>query len=196
MNIKKLIVLLTIISCLIGCAAMIGPIMSNVEKPKYKIVSRDGSIEIRDYKPLIIAEVRSMGPRKSSISTGFRTLADYIFGNNASGQEIAMTAPVQQKGGNTEWRISFVMPSKFSLQTLPKPINQNINLKRIPGKRYAVIRFSGNASDENIQSNEAELMKYISHQQLSATTPVIYAFYNPPWTLPFMKRNEVLAELR
>lgn len=208
---KKKIFVTTILllSVLAVGAAMIGPIMSNVEVPAYKILKKEQNIEIRQYPPLIIAEVKTAGSRQASISDGFRILADFIFGNNEGekqlsmngpitqqeGIKIAMTAPVQQEKTDAEWAISFIMPSKFSIDTIPNPINDRIKIIQIPSKRYAVVTFSGRSTEENLTTHTNELEKYIYGSNYSKAGNAKYAFYNPPWTLPFLRRNEIQFEL-
>ena len=194
---------------LIG-VVVVGPIMSNVETPDYEIVQSEGAIEIRQYDPMLIAEVQMSGKREDAIGDGFRLLADYIFGNNIANQDIAMTAPVQQQESTKismtapvqqqstgdDWQISFVMPSEYTMDTLPKPVNERITLKKIPAKTFAVITFSGTNSDENVQEHEKILLEYIGSKSLSVIGTPKYAFYNPPWTLPPMRRNEVMIEIQ
>ena len=207
---KKIFVaiLLTVVVLAFG-AAMIGPIMSNVEVPAYKILKKEQNIEIRQYPPLIIAEVKTAGSRQDSIGNGFRILADFIFGNNEGekqlsmngpitqqqGIKIAMTAPVQQEKTDTEWAISFIMPSKFSIDTIPNPINDRIKIIQIPSKRYAVITFSGRSTEANLTKHTNELEIYMNGSSYSKVGNAKYAFYNPPWTLPFLRRNEVQFEI-
>ena len=207
---KKIFVaiLLTVVVLAFG-AAMIGPIMSNVEVPAYKILKKEQNIEIRQYPPLIIAEVKTAGSRQDSIGNGFRILADFIFGNNEGekqlsmngpitqqeGIKIAMTAPVQQEQTDTEWAISFIMPSKFSIDTIPNPINDRIKIIQIPSKRYAVITFSGRSTEANLTKHTNELEIYMNGSSYSKVGNAKYAFYNPPWTLPFLRRNEVQFEI-
>lgn len=190
-------------------AILAGPIMSNVEQPKYKLVEADKNIEIRDYGPTIVAEVEASGERAKAISEGFRLIADYIFGNNSSkqnvpmtapvtqqsGEKIAMTAPVTQQGSGNTWTVRFIMPAKYTLATLPKPNNLAVKLREIPGKRFAVIRFSGMAGEESLKRHTEELQAFISAKKLQALSGPTYAFYNPPWTLPFFRRNEVMIEV-
>ena len=180
---------------LIGAVA-VGPIMSNVKTPNYQVIKSEGNIQIRQYDPMIIAEVQMSGEREDAIGDGFRILADYIFGNNMAKQDIAMTAPVQQQSAGDAWQISFVMPSEYSMDTLPKPLNDRVTLKKIPVKQFVVIKFSGRNSDKNVKENEKNLMKYIQSKNLSVTGSPKYAFYNPPWTLPIMRRNEVMIEIQ
>ena len=110
-------------------------------------------------------------------------------------EKIAMTAPVTQEGGGDTWRVRFIMPAKYTLATLPKPNNPAIALKEIPEKRFAVIRFSGMAGEESLKRYNKELSDFLSAKRLTPLSPPTYAFYNPPWTLPFLRRNEVLVEI-
>ena len=190
---------------------MVGPIMSNnVEQPNYGVLSSStDDIEIRRYAPMVIAEVEVRGAREEAISDGFRLLADYIFGNNTTQQDIAMTAPVQQQANKKiamtapvqqqssgdRWKVSFVMPAEYSLATLPEPNNEQVKLKQIPAKDFIAIQFSGTNSKQNITKHERQLLQYIERNNIQTLGSPKYAFYNPPWTLPFMRRNEVMIEI-
>jgi len=165
--------------------------VSNVEHPKYEVSERSGNIEIRDYAPMIVAEAEVKGERREAISKGFRSIADYIFGNNTAlqkvpmtapvtqqgSEKIAMTAPVTQEGGGDTWRVRFIMPPKYTMETLPKPNNPAIELKEIPEKRLAVIRFSGLAEEESLKRYNKELDDFLSAKRLTPLSPPIYAFY-------------------
>ena len=156
--------------------------MSNVEQPKYQVVESSGNVEIRDYTPMIVAEAEVSGDRPDAIGKGFRIIADYIFGNNTAAQKVPMTAPVTQQGsekiamtapvtqqgdGNT-WRVRFVMPSSYTIETLPKPNNPAVKLKEIGAKRYAVIRFSGMAGEDSLKRYTEEVNAFISAKNLIA----------------------------
>jgi DNA gyrase inhibitor GyrI len=183
--------------------------VSNVEQPKYQVVERSGNVEIRDYAPIIVAEVDMPGERRDAIGKGFRTIADYIFGNNKAAQKlpmtapvtqqgsekIVMTAPVTQQGDGSTWRVRFIMPSSYTMETLPKPHNPAVRLKEIAAKRYAVIRFSGMAGEESLKRRTKELNEWVGTNNLTPVSGPVYAFYNPPWTLPFLRRNEVMVEI-
>jgi SOUL heme-binding protein len=190
-------------------AALWGPIASNVEQPHYRVVEGNGNIEIRDYAPTIVAETEVTGQRHEAINKGFRIIADYIFGNNTAAQKVPMTAPVAQQGSEKiamtapvtqqsvgkSWRVRFIMPSKYTMETLPKPDNPDIELKEVPVKRFAVIRFSGSRQDDSLNRRTKELNAFISAKKLTPLSEPTYAFYNPPWTLPFLRRNEVMVEI-
>jgi effector-binding domain-containing protein len=192
--------------------AMSGTIMSQVNEPEFKVIESHGNIEIREYVPLLVAQVKVEGEPKEAISKGFRMLADYIFGNNAPRQKINMTAPVTQQQGekiamtapviqqasdhNGQWKVRFVMPAEYTLETLPHPNNSQIEVLSIPSKRYAVIRFSGLGGEESLKKHLEELVKHTKEANLQTIGQPIFAFYNPPWTLPFMRRNEVMMEVK
>jgi len=201
--------LLAVLGVVLLGAALWGPIVSNVEQPKYKIIESKGNIEIRDYAQMIVAETDVAGERDEAISKGFRIIANYIFGNNSATQKVPMTAPVTQQGsekiamtapvtqqgeGNT-WKVRFIMPSSYSMETLPKPSNPTVELEEVPAKRFVVIRFAGLGGDENLKHHTNELNDFIMAKNLTPQSPPTYAFYNPPWTLPFLRRNEVLIEI-
>lgn len=178
--------------------------MSNAEQPDYKLIISKDTIEIRDYPPLILAEVEVSGERKQAINEGFRILADYIFGNNISNkvteshelsEKIAMTAPVIQQKHKDKWKIRFIMPKKYSMETLPKPNSKNIQFIQLPSKRFAVICFSNVANAESIEQHTGLLIEFISAEKLQPLGEAILAFYNPPWTLPHLRRNEVMIEI-
>ena len=206
---KKWTMITSIITLILIVGVLAGPVMSNVEKPDYKVIQSEQNIEIRQYEPMIIAEVEVDGKREDAIGDGFRLLADYIFGNNTvqqvismtapvqqkENQNIAMTAPVQQQSTGKSWRMSFVMPSKYSMDSLPVPNNNHVRLKGILAKKFVVIEFSGTNSNENVTAHENQLMNYIEENQIKINDSPKYAFYNPPWSLPFLRRNEVMIEI-
>ena len=207
---KKWTMITSIIALILVVGVLAGPVMSNVEKPDYKVIQSEQNIEIRQYEPMIIAEVEVDGKREDAIRDGFRLLADYIFGNNTvqqvismtapvqqkENQKIAMTAPVQQQSMGKSWRMSFVMPSKYRLDSLPVPNNNRVRLKEILTKKFVVIEFSGTNSNENVTKHENQLMNYIEANQINIIGSPKYAFYNAPWTLPFLRRNEVMIEIK
>ena len=184
------------------------------EEPKYSLIEKDGAFEVRTYDSKLIAEVVLEGEMSDATSAGFRLLADYIFGNNTApsgrsekismtapvtvenrSEKIAMTAPVAIQSEQKGWRVWFVMPSHFSLATLPKPNNPLVLIKPIAAKRYAVVRFSGWVDDEKMQAKVKELSAWLAVKKLTSKGQPELARYNPPWTLPFLRRNEVMLEI-
>ncbi|MFC4441736.1 SOUL family heme-binding protein [Caulobacter henricii] len=163
-----------------------------VEEPAYRSVLRVGAFEIRDYPTLIVAEVSVSGDQKEAAGSGFRLLAGYIFGGNTRRQSIAMTAPVTQVQSAGKWIVRFTMPSAYSMATLPEPNDPNVHLRAVPATRFAVLKFSGLAGKEDVTAKAARLEGLVSTHNLSATGPVSLAQYDPPWTLWFMRRNELM----
>ena len=204
------IMIAIIIGAIVIGAVLAGPIMSDVEQPQYHIVKayQPDNIEIRKYDPMLIAEVTVTGERKEAISEGFSQLADYIFGNNMADNDIAMTAPVMQKPqkiamtspviqspSQDNWTVNFVMPSEYSLQNIPKPNNENVILKEIPEKTMIAITFSGQNTDENVFQYSQKLTNFMAKHNVTPISDPAYAFYNPPWTLPPLRRNEVMFQI-
>lgn len=198
---------------MVGCSVF-G--VRTTEELKYNIVTLSDDIEIREYKPYIAATTSMQGSYEAVQSDLFRTLAGYIFGKNSTDSKIAMTAPVQtnpeikassekidmtapvlmQSESTDLWSMTFSMPSKYTIQTLPKPLDSKIMLIEVPAKKIAVIRFSGSYDDlEKRRSKAAELLDWLAAQQYKAVSKPVFAGYDPPFTLPFLRRNEVLIEI-
>lgn len=188
-----------------------GPALA-VEQPKYSVVVREGDHELRRYEPYIVAEVVVSGDQGEAVQQGFRKLAGYIFGANAGNAKIAMTAPVAQRPdgekiamtspvtqtprGKGRWTVQFMMPSTYALNTLPKPKDADIHFRAEPARDMAVIRFSGVARAENYRTQTEDLRRWIAAKGLAAQGDAVLAQYDPPWTPWFMRRNEVLLEVR
>jgi hypothetical protein len=182
-----------------------GPAMA-VEEPAYTVVLHENEFELRDYPKLVVAEVKVAGGRNSAAYKGFRLLAGYIFGGNTRRQDIAMTAPVIQTPSQifpmtapvvqTEadgaWIIRFTMPSRYALEALPKPDNPEVRLTVAPATRMAVIRFSGLIHEGVVAVKSQALTAFIKAQKLRAVGPPSLAQYDPPWTLWFLRRNEIM----
>ena len=184
-----------------------------IEEPKYTLIEKSGPFELRSYSPKIIAETLVSGSMDQASGAGFKLIADYIFGNNSrnaggsekismtapvamepASEKISMTAPVSMEQSGGQWRVYFVMPSRYTLETLPKPNNPAVTLREIPGGNYAVVRFSGLAGEEKIAKKTAELKAWLASKGITPTGKPELARYNPPWTLPFLRRNEILVE--
>ena len=208
---RKLLPLLLLTFFLGGCSLM----GTKTPEPSWQSVRQDGVIEIRDYDPMIVAEVTTTGERYAAINEGFKILAGYIFGGNTAQTKIAMTTPVTQESGTAHgekiamtapvtqepsadpntWRVRFVMPPTFTVATLPVPKDSRILFLEIPAYRMAVIRFSGFNTDSNLGEHQKILMDWLATNNLKPQGAPVYAFYNPPWTLPFLKRNEVMVRI-
>ena len=190
-----------------------GAVMAT-EEPKYAVLEKESPFEIRSYAPMIIAEVQVEGDLDEASSQGFRLIAAYIFGQNQINEKIAMTAPVtvedqSAKSGKIamttpvgiesnagKWTVSFVMPVEYSMETIPKPINPQVQLRQIPAVKKAVISFSGFYNTQKVAEKTLELEQWMKSRNLHSVGSPNFARYNPPWTLPFMRRNEVMLTLR
>ena len=199
-----------VVLCVTLGANLIGTRAMAVEEPTFQIVLREGAFDIRDYPALVVAEVTVSGDQKEAASKGFRLLAGYIFGGNKrrqsiamkapvsqerTSEKIAMTAPVIQTSSDGAWVVRFVMPSSYSLETLPEPNDPNVKLRTVAPARLAVIRFSGLASKASVEAKTASLVDFAKTHHVLTIGHASLAQYNPPWTLWFMRRNEVMIQL-
>ena len=161
-----------------------------IEEPVYQVEKawEAEQIEIRAYAPRIMA-VTGMNEDSDS---GFRVLAGYIFGGNAEEQKIAMTAPVQQTMAG-EKEMAFMMPAEYAFKDLPQPEDQRVSFREAPAYTAAVIQFSGWASAEKADENWQQLQRFLIAEGIDITGEPTLNQYNPPWTLPFMRRNEIIV---
>jgi hypothetical protein len=194
------------------------------ETPKYSVMQKDKEIELRLYPSYIQAEVDvDAKDYKSAIEQGFNILAGYIFGSNTSRQRIAMTIPVQVSEPeriamtapvkvsqsariamttpvtvrvNDTFTVAFIMPSEYSLDTLPLPKDNNIRFTPVPAQQMAAIRFTGYFRQDTITKNKERLGQWLAEKGLKTEGDYIIAGYNPPWVPGFLARNEVLIKIK
>lgn len=194
-----------------------------IEEPKYEVIQTDGAFEMRKYAPILIAETMVDGDMDEASNKGFRLIADYIFGNNQVvdssantkiamtapvtvepvSQKIAMTAPVTVEPQSTDtnmqlakkWRIHFVMPSQYTLANIPKPKNDAITLKEIPSKYFLVYSYSWLNTLTRVQNKTDEALEWANRKGLKVIGAPKLSRYDPPWTLPMFKRNEIMLEV-
>lgn len=183
------------------------------EEPEFKLILEEGEFQIREYEPKIIAQVMIDGGFDEASSKGFKLLADYIFGNNileGDSQKISMTAPVEMSplaenllmtssimddDINNKWSINFVMPKEYTLDTLPMPNNSEVKIIKVPSEKYAVIVFSGLVRESSYAEKSELLSNYIKANNFMPQGNIKIARYNPPWTLPFFRRNELMVKI-
>ena len=183
------------------------------EEPEFTVLFQEENLEIREYEPRIIAHVKANGDFDDASSKGFKMLADFIFGNNTinntsqkismtapvsasiSSKKISMTAPVIAENNNNEWSIAFVMPKEFTIATLPVPNNQNIKITALPKEKFAVVVFSGLVRESSYNKKANLLIEFIKKKRLTPLSSIQIARYNPPWTLPFFRRNELMVKI-
>ncbi len=178
------------------------------EEPKFTAHITEGAFELRQYAPFLVAETAVAGDMDAASSQGFRAIADFIFGNNqAPGQsgsaKIAMTAPVtvEPRAADTpmrdaqDWRVQFVMPSQYTLQTIPKPKNPTVTLREVPAKWYAVVRYPGINTQSKVEDKTRELLAWVKTKNWQMAGSPQLSRYDPPWTLPMWRRNEWRVEV-
>lgn len=162
------------------------------EVQAYQVVEDLPGFQLRRYAPHTIVTKPMPGSLSQSGNQAFGYLADYIFGNNADGMKIAMTAPVLQQKTGAGFEVSFVMPKDMTQP--PKP-NTDLKISQVGEKLMAALRFSGMASDSLFEAKSEKLLKAVSDAGLSPISEVLFARYDGPWTLPMLRRNEVLVEV-
>ena len=159
------------------------------EEANYEVVKENQEYEIRKYSDRLVIETNSIE------GNGFRKLFNYISGNNEESQEIKMTVPVTQEIKNGSMTMQFYLPLKFNKENAPKPSNSDIKILNIEGGYYAVIKYSGRSSDKNFLKNKNILEKQLKQDNITIISPPIRASYNSPFTLPMLKRNEVMYRI-
>jgi hypothetical protein len=184
-----------------------------IESPKYTVIYKDDVVEYRQYEPYIVAETfvdNSSSYRKAS-NEGFMRLFRYITGNNSSQSNIEMTAPVQQSASSEEiamtapvqrvetpqgWSVAFMLPSEFSLETAPLPSDDRIALRSVEGQLMAVVRYSGRWTERNYEKHKEQLLNSLEAVAIESVGVVESAAYDAPYVLPFLRRNEVMIEVK
>ena len=181
-----------------------------IEKAKYTVLEKEDDIEIRQYEPQIVAETYVEGDLEEAGDEGFRRLYGFISGDNrqkqsismtapvgqeAKSEKIAMTAPVGQEKKDNRWRITFLMPAEYTLETLPEPTDSRVKLVQNPGRMMAAIRYSGTWSEAGYEENKALLEKFIERRGLIKAGEPVWARYDPPFMPWFLRRNEVLIPI-
>ena len=159
------------------------------EEANYEVVKENKEYEIRKYSDRLVIETNSIE------GNGFRKLFNYISGNNEENQEVKMTVPVTQEIKNGSMTMQFYLPLKFNKDNAPKPSNSDIKILNIEGGYYAVIKYSGRSSDKNFLKNKNILEKQLKQDSIKIISPPIRASYNSPFTLPMLKRNEVMYRI-
>ena len=182
----KSIITLTLL--LITSASM----AANIEEPDWQLIGNLEGVELRQYAPSIQAQTSLKGSGETS--AGFRRLAGFIFGGNDQKQQIAMTAPVAETLGNASPVMAFTMPSAYDVKDLPLPNDNSVSVVEVPERKLAVISFSGWATKAKIERKSRELLAILERQGIEVIGGPSLHQYNPPWTPPFMRRNEIVVE--
>lgn len=207
----------TIIAVTLGTAILVWILggylpTRNIAMPVYTVVATKQDYEIRRYEPFIVAETLREGDPAEALSDGFNELFRYITGNNVGssklkmmapvirtpeqkGTKISMTAPVLRRGAGTGSVVAFVMPPGSAMENLPRPLSPAVTLREVPSHTVAVVSFSGLATETSIAEKTKELLSILRRDGIRVRSVPCVALYDPPWTPPFMRRNEVLVEL-
>jgi len=206
MNVLKVLVL-----ALEGVVQTVG-LRVGVEQPAYRTLLHESRLELREYAPRLVAETVVSGEAEAARSAGFRRVAGYIFGGNHRREQVAMTAPVTQARGEAiamtapvvqapataagEWRIQFVMPTKYRrVEDLPRPDDPSVRIVEEPAARYAVRRFSGSRSPSAVAVQTSALLRDVAAKGWKPIGAPLAWFYDPPWTIPIARRNEVAVQV-
>ena len=206
------ITLIVLLLLLVGVGVLIALLGGGdvaYESPNYRVADTIEAVEIRDYEPYVVAEADVDGTIEEAGNQGFRILAKYIFGDNRGNTKVAMTAPVSQERARSEkiamtapvtqeragdrFTIQFMMPTKYTIETLPKPNDARIRFREIEGRRLAAIQYSGRWTEQNYQEHLDELVQTLRRYGYDPVGEPVWARYDPPFKPWFMRRNEILT---
>lgn len=187
----------------------------NTEEPAYSVLQNEERFEVREYGSMVIAETLVDSDFDDAGDIAFRRLFAYISGDNkstteirmtapvmawdekrSSGEKISMTAPVTGEKSAQGWLFAFVLPSDYTLATAPVPDSSEVELKLVPARKAAVVRYSGSWNEAGYERNLAALQKWMQQNSLEGSSLARIAGYDPPWTLPFLRRNEIIIDLK
>jgi hypothetical protein len=191
----KMFIIILIVIILITLLLQSFTIMpiNKTEEQKYSLVRKYKDFEIRFYPSATIATIKSNAKTYKELSgPGFRKLAGYIFGGNEANKKISMTSPVQMAINDSVSTMSFVMPSAYSAENLPKPNDPNVQIKNTADEYVAVIRFGGYASDEDLKLYSEKLQNLLKENGLSPVGNYRFLGYNPPFQF-IGRRNEIIV---
>jgi hypothetical protein len=201
------VITVSALAVLLGACSLFG--RQGVEIAQYDVIKADDVFEVRAYKPLVVVKTRAKGDYKSMSEVAFMRLFDYISGENEKrekvtmtapvlmqpdkkdGEKIAMTAPVLMEKSTDTWSMAFVLPATYTLETAPKPKDKNVFLEKMPAQRVVALRFSGFLSESNVKKKTAALREWARANGYKTTGNAVVAGYDPPWTIPFFRRNEI-----
>ena len=187
-------------------------VIRGIEEPSYMVIEKKDGYEIREYEAYIVAEVEVEGDMRTAMNSGFRQLAGYIFGGNTSksqvamtvpvmdttkaSESIAMTSPVMERVSSLGKRIvAFTMPSKYTLDNLPKPDNENIRFRIVEKSQKAVLRYTWYATSKRVDKKKKFLNDLLIHDGYTIKGEMTSAQYNPPLSFPILRRNEIIVDI-
>ena len=190
--------ILTIIALLFAT-----PAWAEYEKPSYNVVLKEDRLEIRDYAPTVVVETQVLASRRDAAGEAFRSLFNYISGDNTARLEIPMTSPVAQtqagKGPSNvsgKWAIRFFLPKNLSEDNIPQPLQQDVNIVTLAAQRFASVSFKGTQNDKKVVRYTAQLREFIAQKGYWVAGEPVYAFYDPPFVPWFLRDNEILLPIQ
>jgi hypothetical protein len=194
----------------VSSACTVVGVRDGTEEPAYTVVGLINGAEVRRYSPRLAAEVTVGGDEVAARSAGFSPLARFIFGANEGSRKVAMTAPVAQarsekiamtvpvaqgRGEAGEWTIRFFMPAEYTEETLPRPKDERVRIITVPEETYAVLRFRGSTGPDAVAVQKQRLIAALATGPWAADGEPQAWFYDPPWTIPNLRRNEVVVRV-
>lgn len=203
-----------------GCAAALALLAITVlgsapavaiEEPAYTVIRATGQFEVREYQRYLVANTYVEGDFGVAGNEGFRRLFNYISGANRGAKKITMTAPVEQAVASakipmtapveqqlagTRWRIAFVLPASYTLESAPQPTDERVEIAQVPPRRVAVVRYRGTWSEARYKEELAALRGYLGEQGLTASGEPVFSRYDPPFMPWFLRRNEIQVPLQ
>lgn len=210
---RRILVMLASTIFLAGCTVF--GVRSGTEEPRHEVLARlEPDIEIRSYGRRLAAETEvAAANEEASRNAAFRPLFDYISGENRAAAKIAMTAPVAVESAQAEkvamtapvvtsaaepgrYTMRFFLPASYTLETAPQPTDPRVHLVEVPAETLAVLRFSGTPTQSAVEARKAELLARLGPSAWKAAGEPVAFFYDPPWTVPFLRRNEVAVPVK
>jgi DNA gyrase inhibitor GyrI len=190
-----LITTTTVVGTLIGLMATgCGTVRAGYESAPYVVVRSDGEFELRDYPVLTVVET-PMARGSNGSDGSFNRLFRYISGGNQANQKIFMTTPVFMSGGDTNANMAFVMPASMKTGEVPKPSDPSVSVRKLPEGRFAVLRYSGGRNAGKEAETLEHLRAWMKQEGLRELSLPVYAYFDPPWTPAFLRRNEVMVKI-
>jgi hypothetical protein len=197
---------------LAGALLFAGANVMSAEQPEYDVIATDGDVEYRQYEPYLVAETVVVGPEsyKKGGNEGFKRLFKYITGANSGGEKVSMTAPVAQGATGEQidmttpvqrdvspegWRVAFMLPSRYDLATAPEPTDPRVRIRPVRGRLMAAVRSSGRWTEKNFRRQSDKLTSQLAGRGINQLNEIQVAVYDPPYKLPFLRRNEVMVEV-
>lgn len=209
---KTMLVPISVVAAALLAAwpALVAYEVKKLEKPKYRVIKtllgKKNKVEIRTYEPYVVAEYEAKEgtDMDRALSGGFRAIAGYIFGRDqpeTTKEKIAMTSPVRlEMEGERRHKVSFVMPSKYNKDNLPPCSNQEVNIREVDATTVAALTFSGSRrsiTPKTIEEKKNRILDVLKENDLVGVPETVMVYqYHPPFTLGFLRKNEVLLEVK